>query len=89
MSDLHLKFKSYLDEEGGITTPTNTTSLDPFSNIPSHQQNESKNGDRRFSLEGDEGSCGTPVQNSLTVSPSEEMALMSTKLDSSSNFKKV
>ena len=50
-----------------------------------YQDKERKNGDRRYSLEGAEESCETPVQNSLTVSPNEEMALVSTNLENSSN----
>ena len=89
ISDLHQQFKTHLDEEGGITTPTNIKSFESLPTISPHQENERKNGDRRFSLEGSEESCGTPVQNSLTVSPSEDMALTSTKLERSSNFNKV
>ena len=89
ISDLHLQFKRYVEEEGGITTPTNIKSFGSMTSIQSQQQNEKINGSRRSSSEEVEGSCTTPVQNSLTLSPSEGISLLSNKLESSSNFTKV
>ena len=89
ISDLHLQFKRYVEEEGGITTPTNIKSFGSLTSVQSHQQNEKINGSRRSSLEEVEGSCSTPVQNSVTLSPSEGISVLPNKLESSSNFTKV
>ena len=92
ISDLHQQTKSYLDEEGGVTTPTNIKSFESLTSVSSDHQNYNRNGDRRSSLEDVEESCQTPVHNSLTVSPSEEISFISTKSEhqpSSSDIIKV
>ena len=89
ISDLYQQIKTYLDEEGGITTPTNIKSFESLTSVSSNQQNDNRNGNSQSSLEDAEESCQTPVHNSLTVSPNEEISFISTKSEHQSSLSNI
>ena len=89
ISDLYQQIKTYLDEEGGITTPTNIKSFESLTSVSSNQQNDNRNGNSQSSLEELEDSCQTPVHNSLTVSPNEEISFISTKSEHHSSLSNI
>ena len=89
ISDLYQQIKTYLDEEGGITTPTNIKSFESLTSVSSNQQNDNRNGNSPSSLEELEDSCQTPVHNSLTVSPNEEISFVSTKSEHQSSLSNI
>ena len=89
ISDLYQQIKTYLDEEGGITTPTNIKSFESLTSVSSNQQNDHRNGNSQSSLEDAEESCQTPVHNSLTVSPNEEISFISTKSEHHSSLSNI